>query len=68
MFFARNAHLAYAQQSCMDSIVEKARRVALEALKDETRYDGESFITHPDNVAKIVSDEIGLNDECCAAV
>ena len=52
----------------MDSIVEKARSVALEALKDETRYDGESFITHPDNVAKIVSDEIGLNDECCAAV
>ena len=68
MFLARNAHLAYAQQSCMDSIVEKARSVALEALKDETRYDGGSFITHPDNVAKIVSDEIGLNDDCCAAV
>ena len=40
----------------------------MEALKDETRYDGKSFITHPDNVAKIVSDEMGLTDECCAAV
>ena len=52
----------------MDNLVEKARTVALEALKDEMRWDGSPFITHPDNVARIVSDEIGLPDACVAAV
>ena len=52
----------------MDALVEKARAVALEALKDETRYDGSPFIQHPDNVARIVADEIGLPMECVAAV
>lgn len=52
----------------MDALVEKARAVALEALKDETRYDGTPFIQHPDNVARIVADEIGLPMECVAAV
>lgn len=51
-----------------NSLIEKARAVAVEALKDETRYDGTPFISHPDNVAKIVSDEIGLPPECVAAV
>ena len=37
-------------------------------LKDETRYDGVPFIEHPDNVAKIVEDEIGLPEACVAAV
>ena len=52
----------------MDKVVEQARAVALEALKDETRYDGSPFITHPDNVARIVEDEIGLPEACVAAV
>jgi len=52
----------------MDNLVAQARAVALEALKDETRYDGTPFITHPDNVARIVEDEIGLPGACVAAV
>lgn len=52
----------------MDALVEKARAVALDALKDETRYDGSPFMEHPDNVARIVADEIGLPAECVAAV
>ncbi len=52
----------------MDNLINKAREVALAALKDETRYDGVPFIEHPDNVAKIVEDEIGLPDSCVAAV
>jgi len=52
----------------MERLVEQARAVALEALREETRYDGSPFITHPDNVARIVSDEIGLPDTCVAAV
>lgn len=52
----------------MDALVEQARAVALSALKDETRYDGSPFIQHPDNVARIVADEIGLPAECVAAV
>lgn len=52
----------------MDALIEKARAVALDALKDETRYDGTPFIQHPDNVARIVADEIGLPIECVAAV
>lgn len=52
----------------MDNLIEKARAVAEAALADETRYDGSPFIGHPDNVARIVEDEIGLPDECVAAV
>ncbi len=52
----------------MERLVEQARAVALEALKNETRFDGTPFITHPDNVAHIVEDEIGLPDVCVAAV
>ena len=52
----------------MDNLIEKARAVAATALRDETRYDGTPFIGHPDNVARIVEDEIGLPDECVAAV
>ena len=51
-----------------DNLITKAREVALAALKDETRYDGVPFIEHPDNVAKIVEDEIGLPEACVAAV
>ncbi len=52
----------------MDNLVERARAVALEALKNETRSNGVPFITHPDGVAAIVRDEIGLPEECVAAV
>ncbi len=52
----------------MDKVVEQARALALEVLGAETRYDGTPFITHPDQVARIVSDEIGLPDGCVAAV
>ena len=52
----------------MDHLIDRARAVALEALKDETRFDGTPFISHPDNVARIVEDEIGLPDTCVAAV
>ena len=50
------------------NIISRARALAVEALKDKTRYDGLPFIGHPDAVARIVSDEIGLPEECVAAV
>ena len=49
-------------------LVDKARVAACEALKDYTRHDGTPFIGHPDAVAKIVAEEIGLPEECIAAV
>ena len=51
----------------MDTVA-KAREVAVEALRDHTRYDGSPFIGHPDAVARIVQEEIGLPEECIAAV
>ena len=55
---------------CMDmeDCVAKARSLALEALRDEQRYDGSPFIGHPDAVAAIARDELGLPAECSAAV
>lgn len=52
----------------MNELVEKARAVALEILGNESRWNGVPFIQHPDNVAAIVRDEIGLGPECEAAV
>ena len=55
----------------MDSstdIIAKARAVAVAALEGRTRSDGSPFIGHPDAVARIVQEEIGLPDECVAAV
>ena len=49
-------------------IVAKAREVAVAVLRDQTRYDGSPFIGHPDAVARIVQEEIGLPEECIAAV
>ena len=46
----------------------QARELALQTLKDEIRSDGTPFIAHPDGVAAIVRDEIGLSDTCVAAV
>ena len=50
------------------ALIEKARTLAVEALKDKTRHDGTPFIGHPDAVARIVAYEIGLPAECVAAV
>lgn len=50
------------------TLIDKARAAAAEALKDFTRHDGTPFIGHPDAVAGIVADEIGLPEECIAAV
>lgn len=44
----------------MENLVTKAREIAVTVLKDETRSNGSPFITHPDGVAAIVRDEIGL--------
>ena len=52
----------------MENLVARAREIAAEVLKDEVRSNGVPFITHPDGVAAIVRDEIGLPDECIAAV
>ena len=52
----------------MTELVEKARAIAAEALKDETRSDGTPFMGHPDAVARIVEDELGLPENCVAAV
>ena len=49
-------------------LITRARAAALEALKDQTRYDGTPFIGHPDAVARIVAEEIGLPEECIAAI
>ena len=52
----------------MDSFVEKAREIAVKVLADKQRSNGIPFISHPDGVAAIVRDEIGLPSECVAAV
>ena len=52
----------------MDNLIEQARALAFETLKDDVRHDGTPFFGHPDNVAHIVEDEIGLPDACVAAV
>ena len=49
-------------------LIDKARNAAAQALQAYTRHDGTPFIGHPDAVARIVSDEIGLPEECIAAV
>ena len=52
----------------MEDIVRQAYELAKQTLADETRSDGAPFMEHPDGVARIVRDEIGLPDECVAAV
>ena len=49
-------------------LIEKARAAAAASLEGLTRHDGTPFIGHPDAVARIVADEIGLPEECIAAV
>ena len=49
-------------------LVTRARRLAFEALRDDLRFNGHPFIEHADGVARIVSDEVGLGEDCIAAV
>ena len=49
-------------------IVQRARTIAYQALRDDLRSNGHPFIEHADGVARIASDEIGLGPECLAAV
>ena len=49
-------------------MVRSAYGIAAEALKDHKRSNGHPFIEHPDAVARIAYDEIGLSAECIAAI
>ena len=49
-------------------MIRSAYGIASEALKDHTRSNGHPFIEHPDAVAKIAYEEIGLSAECIAAI
>ena len=49
-------------------MISKAYDIAVEALKDHKRSNGHPFIEHPDAVAMIAYEEIGLSAECIAAV
>ena len=50
------------------NLVRSAYNIAAEALKSHTRSNGHPFIEHPDAVAMIAYEEIGLSAECIAAV
>ncbi len=50
------------------SLISKAYAIADQSLKGKTRGDGKPFIEHPDAVARIADEEIGLPAECIAAV
>ena len=49
-------------------LISKAYKIAAEALADLKRGNGHQFIEHPDAVARIADEEIGLPAECIAAV
>ena len=49
-------------------LIRSAYDIAAAVLKDHTRSNGHPFIEHPDAVAKIAYDEIGLSAECIAAI
>jgi len=49
-------------------LIRKAYLVSEDILRDDRRDNGKPFIEHPMNTALIVSDEIGLQAECVAAV
>ena len=50
------------------ALVGRAYEVAVDSLSGKTRENGHPFIEHPENVALIATDEIGLQAECAAAV
>ena len=47
----------------MENMVEKARQIASAALKDELRSNGVPFISHPDGIPSIVTDNTRLHDD-----
>ena len=49
-------------------LIRRAYDLASEALSGKTRDNGHPFLEHPTNVALIISDEIGLQAECVAAI
>lgn len=49
-------------------MIKKAYDIAAEALKEMKRSNGNPFIEHPDAVAKIAEEEVGLPAECIAAI
>ena len=49
-------------------MIRSAYAIASEALKEHKRSNGNPFIEHPDAVAHIAYEEIGLSAECIAAV
>ncbi|MCQ2166869.1 MAG: HD domain-containing protein [Bacteroidales bacterium] len=52
----------------MEGQVARAREIAAEYLEGLARGNGHAFLEHPDKVAAIVRDEIGLTSECETAV
>ena len=50
------------------SLISKAYAIAEQTLAEMTRGNGKPFIEHPDAVAHIADEEIGLPAECIAAV
>ena len=50
------------------NMIREAYNIAAEALKEHKRSNGNPFIEHPDAVAKIAYEEIGLSAESIAAV
>ena len=50
------------------NMIQSAYEIASKALKEHTRSNGSPFIEHPDAVARIAYEEIGLSAECIAAV
>ena len=49
-------------------LIKTAYDIAAEALADMKRGNGHSFIEHPDAVARIADEEIGLSAECITAI
>ena len=50
------------------NMIREAYNIAAEALKEHKRSNGNPFIEHPDAVAQIAYEEIGLSAESIAAV
>ncbi len=46
----------------------RAHALAAEVFREDLRFNGHPFLEHPQNVALIVADEIGLPASCVAAV
>ncbi|MBR6466342.1 MAG: bifunctional (p)ppGpp synthetase/guanosine-3',5'-bis(diphosphate) 3'-pyrophosphohydrolase [Bacteroidales bacterium] len=50
------------------TLVDKSYAIARKALEGKERENHHPFIEHPENVARIVSEEIGLRDDAVCAV